>query len=167
MRSRPGRSWGRLVAYLGVSFGVAAIGGLANARSLDTWYPTLAKPSWTPPPGVFGPVWTVLYVLMGVAAWLVHREVVPPARRTVRRQALLAWGLQLALNASWSLVFFGLRRIGASVAVIVALWASLLGTITLAARVSPLAALLLLPYLAWVTFASALNVAIWRLNSGD
>lgn len=121
------------------------------------WYFALAKPAWTPPPWVFGPAWTLLYTLMAVAAWMVWK-------REPRGLALRCWALQLLLNAAWSPVFFALHAIGAALLVIAALWLAIAGTIAAFARVDRRAAALLLPYLAWVSFATALNLAIWRLN---
>ena len=158
------RSW--LVAFLAASFGAAALGSWSTSQSVNTWYPTLRKPSFTPPGWVFGPVWTVLYAAMAVAAWLVKREADrSPVRAPVGQQALVAWGVQLTLNVAWSAVFFGQRRIGAAVAVIAALWTAIAVCAERSARVSRPAALLLLPYLGWTTFAAALNVRLWQLNS--
>jgi tryptophan-rich sensory protein len=157
------RVW--LVAFLAICFGAAALGGWSTSRSVNTWYPTLRKPSFLPPGWVFGPVWTVLYAAMAVAAWRVRRAAErTPARATVGQQALVAWGVQLALNVAWSAVFFGQRRVGAAVAVLAALWIAIAVCIERSARVSRQAALLLLPYLAWTSFAAALNVRIWQLN---
>ena len=148
-----------LALSLAIAFGAAAIGGLATARSLRSWYVTLPKPSWNPPNRVFGPVWTLLYLAMGVAAWLVWTagdgaDVAVP----------LAWyGGQLVLNVAWSVAFFGLRSPVAGVFVIVALWCAIAGTIVSFAPISAAAAALLVPYLAWVTFAMLLNGAIARL----
>lgn len=124
------------------------------------WYAALAKPGWTPPSGVFGPVWTLLYVLMGVAAWLVWDR-----HRNAARVALTLFVLQLIVNAAWSWLFFGLRSPALAFAGIVLLWALILATVIAFRRLRPPAAALLLPYLAWVTFAAALNFAIWRLNA--
>ena len=137
------------------------IGSLATSDSLRTWYPTLRKPSWNPPDAVFGPVWTALYALMGIALYLVLR------RRMDRetRAALALFGVQLALNTLWSLLFFGRRSPGAAFAEIVLLWFAVLLTILAFRRVSVAASVLLVPYLLWVSFAAALNLAIWRLNA--
>lgn len=124
------------------------------------WYAALAKPGWTPPSWVFGPVWTLLYVLMGVAAWLVWDR-----HRNAARVALTLFVLQLIVNAAWSWLFFGLRSPALAFAGIVLLWALILATVIAFRRLRPPAAALLLPYLAWVTFAAALNFAIWRLNA--
>lgn len=134
----------------------AAIGGIVTGRSLRDWYPALRKPRWNPPNAVFGPVWSVLYLAMAVAAWLVWREAGWSA-------ALGIFAAQLAINVLWTVAFFGQRRPRDAVAVILALWVAIAATIAAFWPVSPLAAALLLPYLAWVTFASALNVAIARL----
>lgn len=151
-----------LAAWLVVTFAAAALGGWATASSLGEWYATLAKPAWTPPDGVFGPVWTVLYALMAVAAWWVWRS--GTAAETA--PALGAYSVQLLLNLGWSVVFFGLRMPGAAVLEIALLWLAIAATMVLFYRQRPLAGLLLTPYLAWVTFAGVLNFAIWRLNAG-
>lgn len=121
------------------------------------WYAALNKPAWNPPNWLFGPVWTTLYVSMGVSAWLVWR--------TGRGKAALAlFFCQLALNALWTPVFFGLKQPGAAFAVILLMWCAIAATLVAFWRTSRAAAALLLPYLAWVTFAAALNFTIWQLN---
>jgi tryptophan-rich sensory protein len=149
--------WLMLAGFLVVAFGAAALGGATTAGSVRDWYPTIAKPSWNPPGWVFGPVWTVLYALMAVAAWLVWR-------RAGWCGALAWWTVQLALNAAWSPLFFGLHRIDLALVDIVALWAAIVGTTVAFWKVSPLAGGLFVPYLAWVSFAAVLNFTIWRLN---
>lgn len=133
---------------------------LLTAGDVATWYPTLVKPWFTPPSWVFGPVWTTLYFLMGVALYLVWRRAESRARRT----ALVLFAVQLALNAAWTLVFFGAREILGGLAVILALLAVLVATVAAFARVDRRAAALLVPYALWVGFATLLNVGIWRLN---
>jgi len=140
----------------------AAIGGLATARSVSTWYGTLKKPPWNPPAALFGPVWTLLYLLMGVASWLVWRQ--QPTQPCQTRAALAWYIAQLGLNTLWSMLFFGLRLPGAALLEIIALWGAIAVTIARFARLSPLAAALLIPYQLWVSFAAALNAALWRLN---
>src|SRR4051794_1443800 len=140
---------------------VAGVGGLATASAVDSWYRTIEKPPWNPPDGVFGPVWTILYVAMAVAAWLVAREGLE--QRPVRT-ALIAYGVQLALNLAWTLVFFGLESPLGGLVIIAALLVALVVTIVRFRPVSPVAALLLVPYVAWVAFAASLNVAIVALN---
>lgn len=155
----------QLALYLAASFGAATVGGLFTARSVRTWYLTLARPSWNPPSWLFGPVWTVLYAQMAFAAWLVRRAAAKRALPDAELQpALRAWWLQLVLNVAWSATFFGARRIGASVVAIAALWAAIAATAARFGRITRAAGWLLLPYLAWTTFASALNLRIWQLN---
>lgn len=147
-----------LCAFLAVTFLVAGVGGWVTAPAVRNWYPSLVKPSWTPPSWVFGPVWTVLYALMAVAAWLVWRK-------AGWCGALGMFAVQLALNAAWSPLFFGLHRIGLALADIALLWIAIIATLVAFAKQSPLAAWLLVPYLLWVSFATALNFTLWRLNS--
>jgi tryptophan-rich sensory protein len=140
---------------------LGAAGGLITAPQIETWYATLDKPGFTPPNWVFGPVWTLLYALQGVAAWLVWRAGLD--RRAVR-VALALFATQFALNVAWSPVFFGLESPALGLVVIVPLWVAIVATIAAAARVERRAAALLVPYLAWVSFATLLNYAIWTLN---
>jgi tryptophan-rich sensory protein len=126
------------------------------------WYASLAKPDWTPPTWVFGPAWTILYVMMALAAWRLWRR--RHARPRESRRALALFAVQLALNLAWTPVFFGMQRPDLALLVIVLLWAAIAATIVAAWRACRTAAALLVPYLAWVTFATALNMAIWRLN---
>ena len=144
--------------------------GVATNASGMPWYRTLSKPGWNPPDAVFGPVWTVLYLLMGLAAAIVARAgrvrlpagVDEPRRRWDR--ALGAFAVQLVLNLLWSVLFFGLRGIRPAAAEIVALWLSIVVTIVAFARLRLIAGVMLLPYLAWTTFAAALNLEIVRRN---
>ena len=150
---------GVVVAVLGT----VAIGGLSGAavgRDFVAYYDTLRKPPLTPPAAAFGPVWTTLYLLMGVAAWLVWREGL--SRRTALALGLFA--AQLALNFAWSLIFFGQHRIGAALIEIIILWLTILATLIAFWLVRPPAGVLLVPYLAWVSLATYLNAGIWRLN---
>lgn len=150
-----------LVVAVVVPLLVGLVGGVATASSVTTWYTELNKPPWNPPSWVFGPVWTLLYVLMGIAAWLVWRQgwSNPPVRT-----ALILFAVQLALNLLWSVIFFGLRQPGWALAEILVLWAAVLGTLVFFTRLAPLAGVLIAPYLLWGTFATALNAAIWWLN---
>lgn len=125
----------------------------------DEWYESLRKPRWTPPNWVFGPVWSVLYIMIGIAGWLVWRQ--QPASL-----AMALWGLQLIVNAGWSGVFFGMRRMDLAFYVLALLWLSVLGFAIAAAPISTAAALLFIPYLVWVSIAGALNWTVWRLNAG-
>jgi tryptophan-rich sensory protein len=159
--SLPRGGWTALALFVAGCLLVGVVGGISTASSVGTWYPALNKPSWNPPKSIFAPVWTLLYVTMAVSAWLVWR----------RREtddvglAMLLFGLQLALNAGWSMVFFGLRQPGVAALEIALLWLSIAATLWAFARVSKMAAWLLVPYLGWVSFAAALNFAIWRLNA--
>lgn len=140
--------------------GVGLLAAWATQTSVTTWYPTLVKPSFTPPNWLFAPVWTVLYALMGVATFLVWR-----VGRTARvRRALGLFGLQLVVNGVWSFAFFWARSPGMGLAVIVGLWVLLVWTTERFFRLRPSAGWLLVPYLLWVTYALALNAAIWGLN---
>jgi tryptophan-rich sensory protein len=147
-----------LAAFVVMCFGVSLLGGRATLPALAHWYPALVKPSWTPPGWVFGPVWTLLYPMVAVAGWLAWRE-------GRSRRGTLLYLLQLALNAAWPWIFFGERRLGWALVAIAGLWLAILGTIVAFWRTTSRgAALLLVPYLAWVGFALALNAAIWWLN---
>lgn len=147
------------VAWLAVSFIAAAVGSAASIQS-GPFYVQLVRPEWAPPPEVFGPVWTVLYVLMGIAAWLVWRVGGFRAART----GLTLFLVQLAVNALWSWLFFGWHLGGAAFADIVLLWVLVVATLVAFWRVRPLAGVLLIPYLLWVSFASVLNYSVWQLN---
>jgi tryptophan-rich sensory protein len=146
-----------LVAFVLLCFGTATLGRTATAHAVLDWYPALRKPSWTPPSWIFGPVWTALYGMMAVAGWLAWRD-----GRT--RSATLVFLLQLFLNGAWSWVFFGARRPDLAFACVVALWLAIIATIAAFWRVSRMAVILFVPYLAWVSFAAALNLAVVRLN---
>jgi len=134
-----------------------AAGASGAIWSPGAWYERLRKPAWRPPNWLFPPAWAVLYAMMAVAAWLVWR-------RVGLGPALLPWFVQLGLNFAWSWLFFGLRRPGWALAELALLWLALLWTIAAFAPVHPIAAWLLAPYLAWVSFAGALNLSILRLN---
>ena len=150
-----------LLAWLAISFCAAGVGGLASADAA-TFYRELARPRWAPPGWLFAPVWSLLYLLMGIAAWLVWRE------RGFRNAsfALSLFLVQLGANALWTWLFFVWHRGAFAFAEILVLWLSILGTIIAFWRVRPLAGVLLLPYLGWVTFASALTYSIWKRNPG-
>jgi tryptophan-rich sensory protein len=148
-----------LVAWVAVTAVAAALGAVASAAAPSV-YVTLARPAWAPPPAVFGPVWTVLYLLMAVAAWLVWRT--SGARRA--RWPLALYVGQLALNALWTWLFFRWRLVGIALVEILVLALVIAAMLAGFYRVRPLAGLMLAPYLAWVTFASALTAAIWRMN---
>ena len=149
-----------LGALLALCLGIGALGSIATAQSVATWYQTLIKPSFNPPDWLFAPVWTTLYVLIAVAGWRVWR------RRGLlgARAEFGAYAAQLALNLAWSFLFFGQRMIGAALVEIVVLLAAIALNVVLFWRVDRLAGWLLAPYAAWVAFASLLNFALWRLN---
>ena len=149
-----------LAGFLALCLGIAALGGWATAGSVGGWYATLNKPAFNPPDWIFGPVWTVLYVMIAIAGWRVWRS----RGFAGARGAMSAYALQLALNLGWSLLFFGGRMIGAALVEIVLLLAAIVLNAVLFWRIERAAALLLVPYAAWVSFAAVLNAALWRLN---
>jgi tryptophan-rich sensory protein len=149
------------LAWVALCLGVAFLGALATAAGVRDWYPTLAKPAWNPPAWLFGPVWTVLYVTMGLAAARVQRSA---GSFRGARGALLCFLLQLTLNGLWSWLFFARRDPLAGLVDIVLLFALVLATIVAFRRWDRAAAWMLVPYAAWVGFATALNATLWRLN---
>lgn len=149
-----------LVGFIAAAFVAGGIGSAATFEHVRTWYPSLHKPSWTPPNWLFGPVWTCLYVMMAVAAWRVWRSRPAAAAKT----EIALYASQITLNLLWSVLFFGLRNPALGLIDIVLLWALLLFMQVRFYRADLLAALLWLPYLLWVSFATALNTAIWWLN---
>ncbi len=149
-----------LVLFVGLCLGVGALGAAVTATSVKTWYAALAKPSFNPPNVVFGPVWTVLYVMMAIAAWRVWRV----ADSETARGPLALFALQLALNLGWSVAFFGLERIGSAVAIILVLELAVVATALAFRPIDRIATWLLVPYVLWVGFATILNIAIWQLN---
>jgi tryptophan-rich sensory protein len=153
----PSRKIPGLIAWVLAALAAGWIGSLFPP---GVWYESLAKPEWTPPGFIFAPVWTVLYILMGVAAWLVWRR----NGFAAARLALTIFIGQLLLNTLWSFLFFGAHRPDLAFLEIVVLWVAILITTILFWRKTPIAGILLLPYLAWVGFASFLNLAIWQLN---
>lgn len=153
--------WLGLAIAVGVCFAAAAVGSLYTAPAIPTWYASLQKPAWNPPNWVFGPVWTLLYLMMAVAVWLVWRE------RGLAGAAALAialFAIQLILNSLWSIIFFGWRRPGLALVEIFFLWAAIFATMLSFWRISNAAGWLMWPYLLWVTFAGFLNLSIWKLN---
>ena len=156
--SRAVRKFLALLAWLAVSICAAAMGGLFMPGE---WYASLKKPSWNPPGWIFGPVWTALYTMMAVAAWLVWRQ----GGFAARRGPLLTFLAQLALNALWTPLFFGLHWPGVAFAEIILLWLAIAWTIAAFWRVHRASAWLLAPYLAWVSFAAVLNGSLWKLNA--
>ena len=153
------RSWLGLIGWLVMSLATGAVGALAT-RNAREFYGSLAKPEWAPPGWLFGPVWTTLYLLMAIAAWLVWRR----AGWSGATGALTLFVAQLVANALWSWIFFAWRRGGFAFADIIVLLALIVATMIGFARVQRVAALLLVPYLGWVLFASALTLSVWRAN---
>jgi tryptophan-rich sensory protein len=154
--------WLMLIVFLGICLGVGGLGSIPTAKSVRDWYPTLRKPPGTPPSWVFGPVWTTLYVLVAISAWLVWREYGWGARA-----ALMIFCAQLALNLAWSGIFFGARQIGFALVEIVILCFAILFTALIFYPLNAVAAYLLVPYLAWAMYAAYLNCGIWVLNRHD
>lgn len=152
--------WIPLVLCVVGVLAVGSLSGLANAGSIEGWYATLKKPAFNPPNYVFGPVWTGLYLLLGVSLYRIVEA--PP--ETARKTAMIVFGVQLFLNFSWSFLFFYFRLPGVAFAEILLLWVSILTMIVTFFRISPAAAYLQVPYLLWVGFASVLNGTIWYLN---
>jgi tryptophan-rich sensory protein len=154
----------RLVAAILVCQAAGAIGGFATASSVETWYVTLRKSSLNPPPWVFGPVWTTLYTLMGIALYRMWMRARRAEADGGEAPSFALFWTQLGLNTAWSLVFFGLRAPFGALATLVALLAAIVATMRAFGRVDRAAALLLAPYAAWVTFAGFLNASVWWLN---
>lgn len=153
------KRWIKLLQFLLASFGAGFVGTFATQRGLEFWYQTLNKPSWNPPNWLFAPVWTILYALMGVAAWQVWESHECP-----RKPALTLFYVQLVFNALWTWLFFGWQRLAPAFGEIVLLWVAILVTMIWFFKVRRSAGWMLTPYVAWVTFAACLNFAIWRLN---
>ena len=149
----------RLTICITACLGVALLGSLLTRPALKPWYAGLAKPRWTPPNWLFGPAWTILFLAMATAAWLVWSQ---SGLTAVPMRLFL---LQLLLNVAWSAVFFHFRSPGAAFIEIIVLWCAILITTIAFRNIVPLAAWLMIPYLLWVTYAAALNFTIWRLNS--
>ena len=150
-----------LAGFVVLSELAGVIGSVFTFAAIPAWYAFLDKPSFSPPSWVFAPVWTTLYLLMGIAAYLVWEK---RGENKAAKQALLLFGIQLALNTAWSIAFFGLRSPVLGLAIIALLWAAILGTMRAFSRISKTAGNLFVPYLAWVSFAALLNASIWMLN---
>jgi translocator protein len=149
-----------LIVFIVVCLGVAGAGTIFTTGAVRNWYPAIHKPSWTPPEWLFGPVWTSLYLMMAIAAWLVWQK-----RGSVDvKSALWLFTFQLVLNAAWSPLFFGLKSPLAGLMAIIPLWVAILATLLSFWKISPAAGGLLVPYWLWVSFATALNFSIWKMN---
>lgn len=152
----------KFIISLAIPLLVGFGGSYFTTPEITGWFQTINKPSWNPPNAVFAPVWTTLYVLMGIALFLVWKSTANPASK---RMAIIFFFIQLALNFCWSLIFFNRHDIGMAMIEIALLWLSILVTIFAFAKVNKLAAWLLVPYISWVSFAAILNYTIWQLNS--
>lgn len=151
----------KLILSITITVGLGALSGLFTAEAISGWYASLEKPSFNPPNWVFGPVWTLLYLLMGISLYLVWKQ--PASSR--RNTAITLFGIQYLLNMLWSFIFFQLHQVGWAFADILLLWLMIIATIIVFRPFSPAASWLLVPYIAWVSFAMLLNGAIWLLNS--
>lgn len=152
--------WVKLLVFVSICLLVATMGALLTASSVTSWYTTINKPTWTPPNWLFGPVWTTLYLMMAVAGWLVWQQ-----GSKARRLPITLFSIQLFLNLIWSGLFFTLQNPILGFIDIVLLWLAIVSTMIAFWPVSRLASLLLSPYLVWVSYATALNFAIWQMNS--
>ena len=153
--------WLKLIAAIIICEAVGGIGAIFTMQAIPTWYATLAKPFFSPPNWVFGPAWTILYALMGVSAYLIWQHGI--GRKDVKF-ALNVFGIQLALNFAWSILFFGLRSPFYGVVEIIFLWLAIVSTIACFYKIDKRAAYLLIPYILWVSFAAMLNLAVMLLN---
>ncbi len=157
------KKWAPLLGFIGLTQAVGISGAWPTSKAIQSgWYKRLKQPDWQPPSNVFAPVWTLLYLMMAVAAWRIWRKrgTEPDAVKV----ALTLWGAQLALNAAWSWIFFGARKPKFALAEIVALWLAIVATATAFWKIDRTAGALLWPYLAWVSFAVTLNASIAKHN---
>jgi len=151
----------KLVVSILASFAAAGIGSLFTCKAIPNWYAGLKKPPYTPPNWAFGPIWTILYILMGISVFLVWQRGL--ATNGAMLAFILFW-IQLAFNAFWSIIFFGMKSKGGGVITIIVLWLLILATMITSFRVSGWAGALLIPYILWVSIASYLNIGVWLLN---
>jgi len=151
----------KLIVSILASFAAGGIGSLFTFKAIPTWYAGLRKPRYTPPNRAFGPVWTTLYVLMGISVFLIWQKGLSTNAAFL---AFVLFWIQLAINAIWSIIFFGMKSKGGGVVTIIVLWLLILATIVTSFRVSIWAGILLIPYIVWVTIASYLNIGVWILN---
>ncbi len=151
----------RLIISIIIPLLIGAISGFFTSEAVNSWYLTVQKPSFNPPNWIFAPVWTTLYILMGIAFYLIWKS---EENTKVKRQAMLFYGIQLGLNFLWSILFFYLQQPGWALVEILFMWGMILLTILWFRKISPTAAWLLVPYICWVSFAIILNYSIWKLN---
>jgi tryptophan-rich sensory protein len=154
----------KLAVAITVSELAGVIGAFFTRPAINSWYGALAKPDFTPPSWVFGPVWTILFALMGVSLFLIWKSD-PSVAPKERRRGMALFFIQLVLNTLWSIIFFGMRNPGAAFVEIIFLWLAILATIIVFAKISKPAAILLLPYILWVSFAAFLNYSIWKIST--
>jgi tryptophan-rich sensory protein len=152
----------RIAIVVIICLAVGYLSGMVTRASITTWYPTLVKPSFNPPNWIFAPVWTSLYVMMGVAAGLIWNQIT--TKKAAVTKALQIFAIQLVLNALWSYLFFGLHNLMLATIEVVLLWLMIFETYSQFAKINKTASYLMLPYLAWVSFASVLTASIWWLN---
>ena len=152
----------RIAIVVIICLAVGYLSGMVTRASITTWYPTLVKPSFNPPNWIFAPVWTSLYVMMGVAAGLIWNQIT--TQKSAVTKALQFFTIQLVLNALWSYLFFGLHNLMLATIEVVLLWLMIFETYSQFAKINKTASYLMLPYLAWVSFASVLTASIWWLN---
>jgi translocator protein len=152
----------KLIIAIVIPLAAGGMSGFLTASEIPGWYQTITKPSWNPPSWIFAPVWTTLYILMGIAFYLVWKN--ESVEASIKRVAIILFAVQLILNFFWSLIFFKQHQIGWAFAEIMAMWIFILLTIFAFAKVNTAAAWLLVPYICWVSFASILNYTIWKLN---
>lgn len=152
----------KLAISIAIPVAIGATAGFFTVTGVESWYQTIQKPSWNPPSWVFGPVWTTLYIMLGIALFLVWKS---GANDSLKRTAIRLFAVQLVLNFFWSFIFFDQQQPGWALAEIIVMWFAILFTIFAFAKVSKTAAWLLVPYISWVSFATILNYTIWKLNS--
>ena len=151
----------KLIISILIPVAVGAVSGFFTSSEIPGWYQTINKPTWNPPSWLFGPVWTTLYVMMGVALFLIWKS---DASQSVKKTAIILFATQLVLNFFWSFIFFNQHQIGWAVVEIITMWIFILLTIFAFAPINKIAAWLLVPYISWVSFATILNYTIWQLN---
>lgn len=151
----------KLLVSVSVPLLIGFSSGFFTITDVGSWYQTIQKPAWNPPNWIFGPVWTTLYILMGIALFLIWKK---EGNNKLKKAAIILFAIQLVLNFFWSIIFFNQHQIGWALVEIVILWLSILLTIFVFAKIDKIAAWLMAPYIAWVTFATILNFTIWQLN---
>ena len=151
----------KLIIAIIIPVAIGAASGFFTSSEIPGWYQTINKPTWNPPSWLFGPVWTTLYVMMGIALFLIWKY---DASQSVKKTAIILFAVQLVLNFFWSFIFFNQHQIGWAVVEIITMWVFILLTIFAFAPISKIAAWLLVPYISWVSFATILNYTIWQLN---